>query len=710
MLATVTVGNLLDVVNGSTTSTAALIASPGADGISLREAIMAANATAEADTINFAPALTAAGAHITLTQGELFIDSRITIQGPGNNYLIITATDPTPTMDKGDGSRVFRIEHTITIAPISVTISGLRIYGGDVGPGDKGGSGGGIWNNQNLTLSDVWVNDNAATYRGGGIYHESSQTGFTTKLTVIDSAILNNTAGQFGGGLVIHGAGQITNSYVQTNHAGEDGGGILLVTNFAAASTFSIIGTEIDGNGARRGGGILNNQGSLTISDSTISKNTATADDGGGIWNLYPSLTITDSTISGNESHGAIGGGGIYATGQVTLDNCTVSENNTKDSVADEGGGGVYAKGSVTLTGAAVVNNSSRVGGGIYTEGYATVTDSVIDGNRAYTGGGIFAGRDVLLIQSTIRGNGAFTGGGIYATDNVNLTQCTVSSNGATDDGGGIWSGRTVTMTRSTVTENNVSGRGGGVFQADAANVSSFSISSSIVAGNAAAGGSPDIEKDPQTTLSLLYSLVGVLPPPGPGGFLSLGAITGVPPLLGPLADNGGPTQTHAPLPGSPVINAGDPAAIAGQGDVPLYDQRGKPYTRVYGGRVDMGAVEVQPTMVTADFNSNGRVDGADFLLWQRGFGATGAAANRANGDANLDSDVDAADLAVWKGTFGSSTTASTAAEDAVAALALETSGSSNYAAAIDAAIVYQQMLDAASTRPLFRPRPMRKQ
>ena len=62
--------------------------------------------------------------------------------------------------------------------------------------------------------------------------------------------------------------------------------------------------------------------------------------------------------------------------------------------------------------------------------------------------------------------------------------------------------------------------------------------------------------------------------------------------MLGPLADNGGPTFTHALLPGSPAIDAGDPAAVAGVGNVPLYDQRGFAFSRVAGGRIDIGAFE----------------------------------------------------------------------------------------------------------------------
>ncbi len=106
---------------------------------------------------------------------------------------------------------------------------------------------------------------------------------------------------------------------------------------------------------------------------------------------------------------------------------------------------------------------------------------------------------------------------------------------------------------------------------------------------------------------------------PDANGNLIGGPINGiVDPLLGPLADNGGPTQTHALLPGSPAINAGDPNAMPGVDGVPLYDQRGEGFERVAGGRIDMGAFEVQP--LQADFDKDGDVDGNDFLVWQTNF------------------------------------------------------------------------------------------
>src|SRR4029077_10901934 len=66
---------------------------------------------------------------------------------------------------------------------------------------------------------------------------------------------------------------------------------------------------------------------------------------------------------------------------------------------------------------------------------------------------------------------------------------------------------------------------------------------------------------------------------------------------LGPLAANGGPTQTMALLPGSPCVNAGDPAFAS----PPDFDQRGAPHTRVSGGRIDIGSFELHAQSLLVD-------------------------------------------------------------------------------------------------------------
>jgi hypothetical protein len=140
---------------------------------------------------------------------------------------------------------------------------------------------------------------------------------------------------------------------------------------------------------------------------------------------------------------------------------------------------------------------------------------------------------------------------------------------------------------------------------------------------------------------------------PDANGNLIGGPVEGViDPRLGPLTENGGPTWTHALLPDSPAIDMGDPEAVAGVDDVPLFDQRGRPYARIVNGRIDMGALERSPadnidrfcqclgeSDPAFDLNGDGVIDLKDlrFLVEQQ-LGAS-------IGDANLDGVFDSSDL-----------------------------------------------------------------
>jgi hypothetical protein len=128
-----------------------------------------------------------------------------------------------------------------------------------------------------------------------------------------------------------------------------------------------------------------------------------------------------------------------------------------------------------------------------------------------------------------------------------------------------------------------------------------------------------------------------------------IGGVTEIDPMLAPLADYGGPTKTHALLPGSPAINMGDPDAVPGMNGVPLFDQRGEPFSRVHGGRIDMGALESQPNPLPGDYNFDGTVDAADFALWRN----THNSNTDLRADGNVDGIVDGADYEVWRANFG---------------------------------------------------------
>ena len=181
----------------------------------------------------------------------------------------------------------------------------------------------------------------------------------------------------------------------------------------------------------------------------------------------------------------------------------------------------------------------NRVGGGIFNAGTATISNSIISGNAAYSGGGIFNAGTATISSSTISGNNATLGGGISNLDEF-----------------GNYSPLppTLMISNSTISGNSSADRdeGGGVKNFHGA----VTIVNSIVAGNLGPKGSPtDIKSDSGVTAASAHNLIGDAATAG--GLVNgvNGNIVGVDPLLGPLAYNGGPTQTMALLPGSPAID-----------------------------------------------------------------------------------------------------------------------------------------------------------
>ena len=343
--------------------------------------------------------------------------------------------------------------------------------------------------------------------------------------------------------------------------------------------------------------------GNLTIEKSTISGNSTEGNygRGGGIFSTR-NLTLTGSTVSNNSTSG-IGavGGGVFAF-SATLTDSTVSDNRTTGTSSASNGGGIYSVRDTALNQSRVSgNSSSNRGGGIYSfDGSITLTDSTVSGNSAASrGGGIESKRSVTLNDSTLSGNVAILpGGGIYARVDVTLTNSTVSGNRTTGGyavGGGIAVFRNLTITNSTVSGNRtamLNASGGGIWHDSGA----FAITNSIVAGNTAAGGMNDIRQG-GGSFDVNFSLIQQTGLTFTGG----DNIIGMPANLGLLANNGGPTQTHALLAGSPALDAGDPAAMAGVGDTPLFEQRGAGFDRVVNGRIDIGAFELQLSEVDLD-------------------------------------------------------------------------------------------------------------
>ena len=216
-------------------------------------------------------------------------------------------------------------------------------------------------------------------------------------------------------------------------------------------------------------------------------------------------------------------------------------------------------------------------------------------------GGGILNQGVLSVANSTIVGNSAESGGGIRNDGTLSVTNSTISGNSGDSNGGGIYNalGGTLSVTHSTIVGNaadaddNTVGYGGGIYTDGGG---STALHHTIVAGNLR--GSAESEPDDLSGLvaTASYNLVG--DKRSSGGLVSgqNGNIVGVADLswLAPLDDYGGITKTHALLPGSPAIDAGDP----GFDPPPLTDQRGEGFARIVGGGVDIGSFEHQESFV----------------------------------------------------------------------------------------------------------------
>jgi hypothetical protein len=293
------------------------------------------------------------------------------------------------------------------------------------------------------------------------------------------------------------------------------GGGNSRVFQVDANVTASISGMTITGGNANAnadfgyGGGLLN-YGATTLTNCTVSGNSAFSGGGlatGSFYDPGTNLTLINCTVSGNHAE-LLGGGLVNLDSVATLTNCTIMGN----SAAIFGGGGLWSLlGTNTLTGCTISGNSGPVGGGLFIDfgSTANLTVCTITGNysngRAFIdgvsgGGGLASGGTTTLTGCTITGNStARNGGGVSNMYGMtSLLGCTVSGNSATGtsgffttgNGGGIYNGSfgSTTVTGTNV-KNNSAVAGGGIANAGTLNVSSSNIINNQAMGVAGAAG-----------------------------------------------------------------------------------------------------------------------------------------------------------------------------------------------------------------------------
>jgi hypothetical protein len=455
---------------------------------------------------------------------------------------------------------------------------GLRVMGGSLDL-DHGGladnsvpaDGGGIFINMagNPTIRNTTIERNTSGLKGGGLFW----WGLPGTMMIVEDCTFDGNHGYDGGGIYIDaGTSHFSASTLINNRADRHGGGIFL--NFNNNPTLwvengTVIGRAGEGNIANfdpasggLGGGIYNTK-YLNISNASIEGNS-----GDGIYNNGGEIRIQDSAVDANTLSGI----------ESFISGTTVDLIVKRSKFADNGSSGIGAiNADLDIDQASFRDNASsgiRMNGGTLTMGRSEVV-----GNHTGGDGGGIAGYNLMaadIQNSTVSGNTAdASGGGLYLWglpmgSGVRLNNSTVSGNQAGTTGGGLVAAMGTIELNNVTIARNTAVEGGGLQNALAA-----VLTNSLLAENT--GGNCH---------GLPTSLGTNLDDDGSCALTGPGDLSGLPAELGPLADNGGTTFTHALLPGSAALETGNDATC-----MPT-DQRG--VSRPQGLHCDMGSFEAE--------------------------------------------------------------------------------------------------------------------
>ena len=561
---------------------------------SLRAAVILANTTAGADIINFDAGLN--GATITLTTGQINIsDSAAPLHIDASalaNGITISGNNSSRIFGETKGQPLTLTNLTITEGKTAENSSSFT----DCSIPFLFTKGGGICAQGNVILTDSHITNNhtiGENASGGGIYAK----GGTITNSIISGNTVTNTDAK-GGGFFFSAFGSssdpvtITDSTISSNSAADTiGGGFIVYSTNNVSITGNTISNNISGS---MGGFYIFGENNIEIKKNIITQNQATEQQAGGFkaaLNSAGTITINKNLISGNISK--YGGGGFYTQGNTTITDTIISNNQVIGQnpplVITKGGGGISIKSDNLI-----------------------ITNSIISNNKTLkdnaTGGGIHIGRvnSVTINGCTISGNSTLgdysLGGGIYIDSRtsgyatpptVSIVNSTISGNstsGYAASGGGLHS-TILTINNSTITKNtasDTSSYGNGVV---VKTTESFTISSTILSGN----GNDNFKKiGASSGFNLNNSLFGDSVTEITG--TNLNNILTNNPKLAPLSDNGcavpaGPpghtscVQTHQLLATSSALNKGTPNGLT-------TDQRGAGFARVLSSSADIGAFE----------------------------------------------------------------------------------------------------------------------
>jgi hypothetical protein len=573
--ATITVNSLLDQLDNVSSPT-----------VTLRDAIGRADEEGGA-TIQFASGLAmqnaGAGAGVialslggdaSFGQSALVIEPGvdITIVGPtGNGGITIERAPSAQPM------RLFVVQSTVSQPGVltleNLTLEGGEAQGGNGGNGTFGGAGGGgagmggavfVGPSGELTLVSSTLTGNIAQGGNGGQQRTDGQGGGEG---AGGGGIANGSLGRggdaqtgvgAGNGGYPHGGQGFTDAVGGTGGVGGGGGGG--GSNVGGVAGENGGGSLFGGGGGGGGAGLQGGNSFGVIEGGTGGPGGLGGGGGGGGSGAYSAI----------EPHNGSYGLGGYGGGNGGSANYSPGPGGSKYGGGGSGGG------------------AAGMGGAIFNDqGYVTITDCTLAGNTAAGGaGGSGAGSLYGNVAPGQPGSGL--GGAIFNfAGNVNLTYSTVANNNA-DRGGAVFNLSEGTNASAYLCNSILAGTYGGNTDYWGAGIGG-ATSDDYLSGNAL------VQNNHNSDLASY-----------PGATTGYQLITGVNPQLGPLQLNGGPTPTLAPLPGSPVIDAGTTPAFASVAT----DQRGLsraahlPGYPVLGNGSDLGAVEIQPATLTVNTTS----------------------------------------------------------------------------------------------------------
>ncbi|WP_395752543.1 choice-of-anchor Q domain-containing protein [Prosthecobacter sp.] len=595
---------------------------------SLRQAVADAAAAGGADTIVFDAALS--GQTIALTSAE------IATSDTGGVTIDATALAAGVTISGGGARRLFLL-HSGTIA----TFRALTFTAGNGAGSFDTGRGGALYSNQaTLTLERCTLRGNAAAGAagdGGALFANFGSVSLT------NCTLTGNSAGFRGGAIFTKGTLSLTHATVtlngttSTDAINSGGGGIY--DEFAALTlSNSIVAGNTAGSGVPNGKDILCDLGSVTRQGANLVQDYA---DFGGTTQSGPAFTNAAPNLSALASNGgptqtllpnagspaidaAVGSsstadqrglsrpqgsaadiGAAEVASLIVQNNADSGSGSLRQTIADAAfvPGGVLTRVitfAPALSGQTITLSSELIPGQDVTIDASALANSVtLSGNGNYRVFNVSAGRTVVFRALRVASGGGqgggdpVSGGGIYNQGTATLERCTLSGN-STYYGGGIYNSGTLTLTQSTLSGNSAYGQGGGIL-----NTGTLTLTQSTLSGNSASDGGGISNYDTLTlTRTIVAGNTASFTANIFGTFSGSNNLTDGDPLLAPLGNYGGPTQTMPPLPGSPAIDAGGAASSDPT------DQRGAPRVADGDGNgsalVDIGAVEVTPAVVTS--------------------------------------------------------------------------------------------------------------